>query len=421
MATVSNDQQIDLLDRYRQVRSVTESLCEGLQPEDTVAQSMTDASPAKWHLAHTNWFFETLVLEKAINNYTPVNPGYRVMFNSYYNSIGEQYLRRHRGLITRPGLQEVLEYRSQIDMQMIELLSAESALDASIAAIIEVGIQHEQQHQELILTDLKHLFSHNPLYPVYRQSADAPANHPGSMRWQEFETQLYSVGHTGRGFAFDNESPRHQVQLNAFAIASRPVTNGEYFEFMQDQAYQRAELWLSDAWALLQQEQWQAPLYWQQIAGRWQQFTLAGLHPVREEEPVSHISYYEADAYAHWAGARLPTEFEWEVAAAGQPVQGNLLEQQEFHPRAGEDNESDLLQIYGDVWEWTQSAYAPYPGYRPPAGELAEYNGKFMCNQMVLRGGSCVTPQSHIRSSYRNFFYPQARWQFSGLRLARDI
>lgn len=412
-----------LHERYQAVRAASEWLCEGLQPEDTVAQSMPEASPVKWHLAHTSWFFETFVLEKARPDYRPFNRQFRVLFNSYYNSVGEQYRRPDRGLITRPTLADVMAYREHVDGHMRALLRESDRLSGELAFVVETGLHHEQQHQELILTDLKHLFSFNPLYPAYPQCPQPAQSGAPSLQWHRVEGGLYTVGHDGRGFAFDNETPAHQVYLEAFEIASRPVTNGEFLRFMQDDGYRCADLWLSDAWALLGQQGWRAPLYWFESDGRWWTYTLGGLREVREDEPVTHVSYYEADAYARWAGARLPREHEWEVALRDQPLSGNFVESGCFHPvpaPAPESGETDLLQAFGDVWEWTQSPYAAYPGYSPPAGELAEYNGKFMCNQMVLRGGSCATPCSHIRPTYRNFFFPAARWQFSGLRLARD-
>ena len=420
-----NDQQSNLRDRYQAVRAASEWLCEGLAAEDTVAQSMTDASPVKWHLAHTSWFFETLVLEKALSDFKPVNSQYRVMFNSYYNSVGRQFLRPNRGMVTRPTFAEVMIYRRRIDQQMMDFLSECQSLSSELAAVVEIGLQHEQQHQELILTDLKHLFSFNPLRPVYREIQQAEVVKPAILSWRGFGAGAYGIGNLAAGFAFDNETPRHKVYVNAFEIASRPITNGEYLQFMQDEGYQRPEFWLSDAWALIKQEQWQAPLYWQPAEdndSQWSTFSLAGTHPVREDEPVVHISYYEADAYARWAGARLPTEQEWEVAASTVGMVGNFVEHMQFHPMPAAlgAGATGLQQIFGDVWEWTQSPYMAYPGYQAPEGELAEYNGKFMCNQMVLRGGSCVTAKSHIRASYRNFFFPQARWQFSGFRLARN-
>lgn len=417
----ADSEPFDLKTRYLQVRAATETLCDGLQPEDTVAQSMEDASPVKWHLAHTSWFFETFVLAKVLDGYRSFSNDYRVLFNSYYNSVGAQYLRRNRGLITRPTLREVYAYREYVDRGMDDLLNTAKPLPAGLEAVIEVGLHHEQQHQELILTDLKHLFSFNPSCPNYRErDSEPPAQPAAELRWRRFPEGLYTVGHSSGGFAFDNETPAHRAWLTSFELACRPVTNGEYKAFMADGGYRRPEWWLSDAWSLLQQQGWQAPLYWRLRDGEWSTLTLSGLRPVRDNEPVVHVSYYEADAYARWAGARLPTEHEWETAALQVPVEGNFVESARLHPAPAPSHGDFPQQLFGDVWEWTQSSYSPYPGYRPLTGELAEYNGKFMCSQMVLRGGSCVTPLSHIRATYRNFFPPQARWQFSGVRLARD-
>jgi ergothioneine biosynthesis protein EgtB len=416
----SHDDLAGLKTRYLQVRAATEALCADLQPEDTVAQSMEDASPVKWHLAHTSWFFETLVLQKSPGNYRSFCDEYRVLFNSYYNSVGEQYPRRNRGLITRPTLREVYAYREHVDLAVCDLLSRAGPLPSGLETVIEVGLHHEQQHQELILTDIKHLFSFNPTCPVFRrQHRERDLCQPVEPRWLRFTEGLYTVGHQGSGFTFDNETPAHRVWLASFELASRPVTNREYLAFMADGGYRRPELWLSDGWAWLRQQDWIAPLYWRRRGDEWFTYTLSGLRQVSDDEPVVHVSYYEADAYARWAGARLPTECEWEVAASQAAIEGNFVESGWLHP-APAQGEVALQQMFGDVWEWTQSPYSPFPGYRPLTGELAEYNGKFMCNQMVLRGGSCATPLSHIRPSYRNFFPPQARWQFSGLRLARD-
>jgi ergothioneine biosynthesis protein EgtB len=374
----------------------------------------------KWHLAHTTWFFETFVLEPRAG-FRAFDPVYRVLFNSYYNAVGEQFSRPERGQLTRPGLAEVLAYRRDVDARLATLLEA-GALDAAALAVVELGLHHEQQHQELIVTDLKHLFAKNPLHPVYRERRPEAARRAPPLRWRAFEAGIREVGHAGPGFAFDNETPRHAVYLHAFALASRPVTNREYLAFVAAGGYARPELWLADGWNAVRTQGWRAPLYWQESDGAWRAYTLAGLRAVDPEEPVTHVSFYEADAYARWAGARLPTEFEWEVAAQEAPLDGHFAESGRLHPapaRAAEAEDA-LLQLFGDVWEWTASAYAPYPGFAPAAGALGEYNGKFMANQLVLRGGSCATPASHVRASYRNFFYPDARWQFSGIRLARE-
>ena len=406
---------------YRKVRRATERLCEPLSAEDCAIQSMDDASPAKWHLAHTSWFFETFVLQAEIEGYRPFHPAFRVLFNSYYNSMGEQHPRRERGLLTRPSLNHVLDYRAHVDKQMLPLLREEGRLSSARAGVVELGLNHEQQHQELILTDVKHLLSKNPLRPAYRDCPEPPDVDTGPLAWTRFDSGLRWIGHGGWGFAFDNEAPRHRVFAAAFEIASRPVTHREFMDFVEDRGYERPELWLSDGWALVQDRGWRAPLYWGQGGDGWYAMTLSGRRALGAFEPVCHVSFYEADAFARWAGARLPTEAEWEIAASSAPLEGNFVESGLLHPApTGMPTGSDPAALFGDVWEWTRSAYTPYPGYRPPEGALGEYNGKFMSNQMVLRGGSCATPRSHIRPSYRNFFYPDARWQFSGLRLARD-
>jgi ergothioneine biosynthesis protein EgtB len=409
----------DLAATYRSVRRATERLCEPLSPEDATAQSMTEASPAKWHLAHTSWFFETFLLEPELPGYRPFRPEFRVLFNSYYNGVGEQHPRPDRGQVTRPGLGEVLEYRAQVDRAMRPLL--EGGIREEVRELIELGLHHEQQHQELILTDIKHLLFRNPLAPVYRELAEAAPAELAPVSWHRWDGGVRWIGHAGPGFAFDNERPRHRVYVDAFEIASRLVTNGEYLAFMQAGGYERPELWLADGWSILQERGWRAPLYWTWSDGAWLLFGLGGLREVRLDEPVCHVSLYEADAFARWAEARLPTEAEWESAACTAPVDGNLVDSDLLHPAPAPGGPgAGPLQLFGDVWEWTQSAYSPYPGYRPPAGAVGEYNGKFMSSQVVLRGGSCATPRSHVRPSYRNFFYPDARWQFSGIRLARE-
>jgi ergothioneine biosynthesis protein EgtB len=404
--------------RYRQVRSRTEALCEPLQPEDFVLQAMPDASPTKWHLAHTSWFFETFCLAALSERYRPIREDANFLFNSYYNAVGERIARDRRGMLSRPSIGEIFGYRREVDRRMAVALSeaSEEAL-RTISPIVEIGLNHEQQHQELILTDLKAAFGRNPTRPVYR---DVPKTERAadSLRWIDHRGGLASIGHDGSGFAFDNEAPRHKVFLEPFSLASRPCTNGEYLAFMDGGGYQRPEFWLSDGWATKTAENWSSPLYWERCGGSWSTFTLSGVLPIDESEPVAHVSFYEADAFARWSGARLPTEAEWETVAAHEPVEGNLLEDEAFHPRAA-GTRTGPGQLYGDVWEWTASPYVAYPGYRTAEGALGEYNGKFMCNQFVLRGGSCATPASHIRASYRNFFPPHARWQFMGLRLAK--
>lgn len=409
-----------LAERYQAIRQTTERLSAPLTPEDCAVQSMPDCSPAKWHLAHTSWFFETFVLERAA--YRPFNSQFRVLFNSYYQTVGAQYNRPQRALLTRPTLAEVLSYRRYVDEHLRQLLAAPDARAQNLLDIIELGLQHEQQHQELLLTDIKHLFSFNPLHPAYQMAAPTTAAPAPPLRWLRYEEGLRRMGHDGDGFCFDNEQPRHRVFLEAFELASRLVTNREYLEFMQDDGYARAQLWLADGWQTVQEQGWRAPLYWQQAAGRWFAHTLNGFCELNPDEPVCHVSCYEADAYARWAGARLPREAEWEGAAAELAIGGNFVESGWLHPAPAPNVVNGAPeQMFGDVWEWTQSAYSAYPGYQPSAGALGEYNGKFMCNQLVLRGGSCVTPQAHIRASYRNFFPPAARWQFSGVRLARDV
>jgi len=380
---------------------------------------MDDASPVKWHLAHTTWFFETFILERWQPQYRPFHPDFRVLFNSYYQTVGRQHPRPQRGLLSRPTLEEVLAYRRHVDRHLQELLLPGADHGAELCASVELGLHHEQQHQELIVTDIKHMLSCNPLHPVYRERSESSAGESVALVWSSHAGGVHEIGHEGHGFCFDNEEPRHRVIVEPFELASRLTTNGEFLEFVADGGYERPELWLSDAWSVLQARAWRAPLYWERQGAGWFAMTLAGLRRLRPDEPVCHVSYYEADAFARWAGARLPTEAEWEVAAAGVPVTGNFAESGWLHPTPAPQTEGPA-QLFGDVWEWTQSPYVPYPGYRPPAGALGEYNGKFMCNQLVLRGGSCATPSSHIRATYRNFFPPEARWQFSGIRLARD-
>src|SRR5579875_831179 len=421
--------------RYLAVRQLTAALCEPLVAEDYVIQSMPEASPVKWHLAHTSWFFETFVLAPFLHDYRPFHPYYQFLFNSYYEAVGPRWARPRRGLLSRPTVDEVNHYRSWVDQQIAALLDrADEELLQRIEATLVLGLHHEQQHQELILTDLKHAWSANPLCPVYRAptlSSPAPAE---PARWLYYPSRLAWVGHRGQGFAFDNESPRHRVFLEDFELSSRLVTVGDYLAFMHDDGYHRPQLWLSDGWAARQAHGWEAPLYWSRqdnrpsdchdnhIDNQWMVFTLGGRLPLTLEEPVCHLSYYEADAYARWAGARLPSEMEWECATESIELAGNFLESAHFHPSAAAalEDHGPLQQLHVEVWQWTASPYVPYPGYRQLAGALGEYNGKFMCNQMVLRGSSCVTARSHARHTYRNFFPAEARWQFSGLRLARD-
>lgn len=412
--------QANVITFYRTIRQATKALCTTLTEEDCVVQSMPNCSPAKWHLAHTSWFFETFVLERELPSYQAFHSTFRLLFNSYYQTVGEQYPRPQRGLLTRPSLQEILAYRKHVDDGMERVFEQSDTLASEVRNIIELGCHHEQQHQELLLTDIKHLFSCNPLSPAYRDVSTSSQEKTAALYWHEYEEGLQWIGAKGEGFCFDNEAPRHRVFLNAYALASRLVTCREYLEFMADGGYIRPEFWLSDGWDAVQNQHWQAPLYWEQNEDRtWTLFTLTGRRAINLEEPVSHVSYYEADAYARWAGARLPTEMEWEYAAANVQITGNFIESNHLHPMPAAEGSHDPEQLFGDLWEWTQSPYSPYPGFQPQRGALGEYNGKFMCNQMVLRGGSCVTPQSHIRATYRNFFPPETRWQFSGIRLAR--
>ena len=405
---------------FRTVRAQTGRLAEGLGDEDMVVQSMADASPSKWHLGHTTWFFEEFLLAPNLAGYSRFHRRFGYLFNSYYEQVGTRHARPMRGMLTRPTVSEVREYRAHVDAAMERLVAeVDEPTWQRIAPILELGLHHEQQHQELFLTDLLHAFSLNPLSPTYRAPSPRETLMPPESGWIEFDGGIHDIGHAGDDFAFDHEGPRHQVLLRPFRLATRPVSNGDWKAFIDAGGYQDATLWLSDGWATVQAEGWRHPLYWRQNAGEWCEFGLRGLQPLDDEAPVSQVSYYEADAFARWAGHRLPTEQEWEAAARGLPVTGNtagsgLLRPVRAAPGGG------LRQMFGDVWEWTQSAYAAYPGYRPPPGAVGEYNGKFMCGQYVLRGGSCATPDGHLRPCYRNFFHPDKRWQFSGVRLADD-
>ncbi|HEY3065403.1 MAG TPA: ergothioneine biosynthesis protein EgtB [Methylomirabilota bacterium] len=407
-----------MLARYRAIRRTTEALCAPLAAEDYVVQAMPDVSPAKWHLAHTTWFFETFVLAPYLSGYEPLDARYHHLFNSYYQSVGRPFPRPERGHLSRPTVADVYAYRAHVDKAMATLLDADRAVAPDFDAIVELGLNHEQQHQELIVTDLKYNLGINPLAPAYQTRPIPRAARAAPLTFVDFTGRRVAIGHDGAGFAFDNERPRHNVWLAPYRLASRLVTNGEYIEFMEAGGYARPELWLSDGWATVQAQGWEAPLYWQRADSGWRAFTLSGLDAIDEHAPVIHVSYYEADAYARWRGARLPTEAEWEHVAHDRPLTGNFLESGILHAVPADD--AEVAQLFGDAWEWTQSAYAPYPGFRPLPGAVGEYNGKFMVSQLVLRGGSCATPQSHIRATYRNFFPPGARWQFSGIRLAAD-
>ena len=419
----SNAMVEDLATLYDGVRTASEALARPLSAEDCTVQSMPDASPVKWHLAHTTWFFETFVLEAHTKSFKPFDPAFRVLFNSYYNAVGEKHPRPERGMLTRPSLAEVIAYRQHVDRRVHDLLRARAGVSSAVSDLITLGLNHEEQHRELMLTDMKHLLSRNPLAPAYSARWPLTAVRPRKTRWVTVPGAIYEVGHPGHGFSFDNEGPRHRVLLESFELASHPVTYGEYIAFIEDGGYQRPELWLSMGWDTVRAQGWDAPMYWYKRDGRWFNFTLHGMVEVEPSTPACHLSYFEADAYARWSGARLPTEAEWEIASTEASKAGNFVESGALHPLAPriDPPASGFAQMFGDVWEWTQSDYAPYPGYRPAVGAVGEYNGKFMCNQYVLRGGSCVTPMRHIRPTYRNFFPPEARWQFSGMRLARDI
>ena len=420
--TVTTLDRSELLARYHDVRQTTERLCRPLSVEDHVIQATPDVSPPKWHLAHVSWFFETFLLEPHLEGYTPRHPAYRVLFNSYYNGVGPQFSRPDRGHLSRPTVAEIRAYRAWVDDGMTALLErGEVAQLAALAPLLELGLNHEQQHQELILTDIKYNLAVNPLHPAYHAVLPPAGKATRRLGWQQYAGGLHPIGHDGHDFAFDNESPRHTVYLRPFRLADRLVTNGEYLEFIDAGGYRMAPLWLSEGWRVVQERGWRAPLYWEEHGGGWQSQTLSGLLPLDPHAPVVHVSYFQADAYARWRGLRLPAEPEWEHAAAGVPVTGHFQERGVFHPLAAGGDDGGLAQLFGDAWEWTQSAYAPYPGYRAALGAIGEYNGKFMVNQLVLRGGSCASPQSHLRASYRNFFPPDARWQFSGIRLADDV
>ncbi len=421
LTTISPDIE-QIIQNYQQVRQQSEDLCAPLKPEDYAVQPVAFVSPAKWNLAHVSWFFETFVLQAYKPGYQVYSPDYAYFFNSYYESQGKRVLRADRGNMTRPTTEDVYAYRTYVNEQMLDFLENVPALTSEMKAVIELGLNHEQQHQELMLTDLKYILAHNPLFPAYQENAHLPrpiASDQAST-YLEIEEGLYPIGYNGQDFHFDNEKGVHQVFLHAYRIADRLVSTAEYLEFMKDGGYEKFQYWLSPGWEWVQQNQIQAPLYWHQMEGEWHHYTLQGLQKVDPRPPITHISLYEADAFANWKGKRLATEFEWEVAcqkfSPEIPKEANFLESNYLHPVVQDD-----FQFYGSVWEWTNSAYLPYPYYQQAEGALGEYNGKFMMGQMVLRGGSCATPRAHIRPTYRNFFYPHERWQFTGIRLAEHI
>ena len=414
-----------MIERFGEIRRESEGMSANLTPEDQSIQSMPDVSPTKWHLAHTTWFFETFILTRLDPDYRVFDPAFAYLFNSYYEAVGPRHPRPERGLLSRPTVDVVAAYRDHITTATIRFAEeAPTETWLTAAPLLELGVQHEQQHQELILMDIKHVFSVNPLLPAYQAPRPQISGPPTPLAWAEFQGGLVETGHIGSAFAFDNETPRHKVWLEPFRLATRPVSCGEYLGFIEAGGYARPEFWLSDGWAAVREQGWAAPLYWRHEDGEWSVFTLSGRCRLNPAEPVCHLSFYEADAFAKWAGKRLPSEAEWEVAAEGLTVAGNFADSRHLHPRAAPasaDEKPILRQMFGDVWEWTASPYIAYPRFRPAAGTVGEYNGKFMCNQMVLRGGAAVTPAGHARATYRNFFPPSARWAFSGLRLAEDL
>jgi ergothioneine biosynthesis protein EgtB len=415
---VSADAAARLAARFAAVRECSVALAAPLSEEDCCVQSMPDASPAKWHLGHTSWFFETFVLERYEEDFQPFHKAFRVLFNSYYNEVGDKHPRPQRGMLTRPPLALVREYRVNVGERVARAI-ARHGEDAEFRSIVELGMNHEQQHQELLLTDLKHLLSLNPMAPVYRALPSRTAQRAAPLAWVEFKGGMVEIGAQRENFCFDNELPRHRQYLGDYALGSRLVTNGEFLAFIDAGGCRDAGLWLSEGWDWVRANGIEHPIYWSRESDGWREFTLAGMRALDPDAPVAHLSYFEADAYARWAGARLPTEAEWEHAAGGYPIAGNFLDDGHNHPLAATAGEG-LAQMFGDLWEWTSSSYSPYPGFRAPEGAIGEYNGKFMVNQYVLRGGSCATPRDHIRASYRNFFPTAARWQFTGIRLARD-
>lgn len=419
---MQQQRSLKLQQNFTYVRDCSEQLTRGLTEEDMVLQSMPDASPTKWHLAHTSWFFEEFILKSFAPNHSPYNEQYCFLFNSYYEAVGSRHQRPLRGMLSRPSLQEILGYRTSVNERILQLLDSSSTLPATLLDLVELGLHHEMQHQELLLTDVLHALSVHPYFPAVKISNNT--SYSGDMnplKFISYDEGLIQIGTDEKGFHYDCEGPKHSYYQNGFELSNRLINNREWLDFVKDKGYQTATLWLSDGWARRCQENWQAPLYWHKQNGEWFQFGLDGLQPVDLNAPVCHISYYEADAFASWAGYRLPTEQEWEHAAQPRTIKGNFLEQEQWRPRAPVlDNAEDLPQLYGDVWQWTQSPFSPYPGFRIAEGAVGEYNGKFMDGQRVLKGGSCVTPIQQIRPTYRNFFHPHQRWQYSGLRLAKD-
>ena len=414
-----------LINKYKTVRNFTEKLCVNLAIEDYVIQSMPDVSPTKWHLAHTTWFFETFILRDAVEDYRPFASIYSYLFNSYYVQAGERFARSRRGLLSRPTVEETFKYRNHVDDSMLNFLeNYTDKILMKFSFLCELGLNHEQQHQELMVADIKHIFSINPLHPKYVAN-ESPFNEEVAPQpdWVQVYGGIYEIGNDGNSFTFDNETPRHKTYLEPFQISSELVSNYEYLNFMESGGYERPELWLSDGWTIVENEKWCAPLYWQKIDGEWWNYNLSGFQKINLNEPVCHVSFYEADAFAKWKQARLPSEAEWEIASAEIDINGNFAESEIFHPvpSSSTNHNSKIHQMFGDVWEWTNSSYSPYPGYKTLPGALGEYNSKFMSNQMVLRGGSCATPLTHIRKTYRNFFPPATKWQFMGIRIAKDM
>lgn len=422
----SSKKKKNLKEDYKNVRAFTEKLTDTLQTEDFVIQAMENASPAKWHLAHTTWFFEVFVLKNALEGFESMHPQYDYIFNSYYVQTSDPHCRDKRGNLSRPTVKQVFSYRKYVDDHILDWMDRASEKEfEKWSPVIEVGIHHEQQHQELLLTDLKYMFAQNPLYPIYRETSRPRIEKLPAIQWMSHKEGVREIGHRGGQFGYDNEFPEHKSYVHSFALADRLVTNGEFLKFIEDGGYENPKWWLDEGFAAVENnEEWRWPLYWVKRENDWYHFTLSGLERLDMYEPVTHVSYFEADAYARWAGCRLPTEQEWEVAAKDLLLEGNFVESEYYHPaslQTDQHEDSRLKQMFGDVWQWTQSSYSPYPGYKPFPGALGEYNGKFMVNQYVLRGGSCATSETHIRKTYRNFFHTNARWQFTGIRLAKDI